>query len=70
MTIQVMVANTSVGGRTALVTIVDKNGNVSPEHHHLEGGECRLLTIWEGKHLVISEETPTYLNYPPDASNG
>lgn len=67
MTIQVMVANTSVGGRAALVTIVDAKGIVQPEHHHLEGGECRLLTIWEGKHLVISEEVPEYLTY---ANNG
>lgn len=70
MTIQVMVANTTVGGRTALITIADKNGNVLPEHHQLEGGECRILTIWEDKHLIISEEAPTYLNYPQDKSNG
>ena len=71
MTIQVMVANTTVGVRTALITIVDKNGNVSPEHRHLEGGECCILNIWEGKHLIISEEeAPTYLNYTQDKSNG
>lgn len=67
MTIQVMVANTTVGGRTALVTVVDSKGVVQPEHYHLEGGECRLLTIWEGKQLVISEEVPEYLTY---ANNG
>ncbi len=67
MTIQVMVANTTVGGRTALVTIVDSKGVVQPEHHHLDGGECRSLTIWEGKQLVISEEVPEYLTY---ANNG
>lgn len=70
MTISVMVANTTLGGKTALVTVVDAHGKVQPEHHHLEGGECRLLTIWEGKHLVISEEVPQYLTYPPDANNG
>lgn len=69
MTIQVMVANTTVGGRTALITIADKNGKAL-EHHNLEGGECRILTIWEGKHLIISEEAPTYLNYTQDKSNG
>ncbi len=63
MTIQVMVANTSVGGRTALVTLVDSKGVVQPEHHHIEGGECRLLTIWEGRQLVVSEEIPGYLTY-------
>jgi len=69
MTIQVMVANTTVGGCTALITIADKNGRAL-EHHNLEGGECRILTIWGGKHLIISEEAPTYLNYPQDKSNG
>ena len=69
MTIQVMVANTTVGGLTALITVADKNGRAL-EHHNLDGGECRILTIWEGKHLIISEEAPTYLNYTQDKSNG
>ncbi len=70
MTIQVMVANTSVGCRTALVTVVDSKGAVQPEHYHVEGGGCRLITIWEGKQLVISEEIPAYLLYPVAESNG
>lgn len=67
-----MIANTSVGGRTTLVTVVNAKGEASNERHHLEGGECRLLTIWEGKQLIVSEEVPTYVKYPTleDGNNG
>lgn len=72
MTIQVMIANTSVGGRTAMVTVVDAKGESKGEHYHVEGGECRLITIWEGKQLIVSEEVPTYIKYPvlEDGKNG
>lgn len=65
MTIQVIIANTNIGySKEVLVTVVSGDGKSLNEHYHLAGGECRSITIWEGKQLIISEEVPQYIDYP------
>ena len=71
MTISVLIAHTG-GSKPLLVTLVDKTGTIQPEHYHIEPNTNKHLTVWEGRHVVLSEEVPSYLQYPAleDGKNG